>query len=149
MKEMSNKNSLVLTRKLAPKEEEWTSLQRAVNFQTSWNFVIKKYFHCSTLNSIPSWYMKRNESEIVYALPIFILFFAALFAIWPGASSPCSYPCVSRTPCRPKSPQPRRWRMVRLAWFFTSNQAWLTSPSFPRRILKISSGLKAKTSLKS
>ena len=52
MKERSHKNSLVLTRKLAPKEEEWNSLQRAVNFQTSWNFVFKKYLHCCTLDSI-------------------------------------------------------------------------------------------------
>ena len=42
MKEMSHKNSLVLTGKLAPKEEEWSSLQRAVNFQASWNFVIRR-----------------------------------------------------------------------------------------------------------
>ena len=52
MKERSHKNSLVLTRKLAPKEEEWNSLQRGVNFETSWNFVFKKYLHCCTLDSI-------------------------------------------------------------------------------------------------
>ena len=40
---------------LAPKEEEWNSLQSAVNFQTSWNFVIKKELHFSTLYSILKW----------------------------------------------------------------------------------------------
>ena len=35
LKERSHKNSYVLTGKLAPKEEAWKSLQRAVNFQTS------------------------------------------------------------------------------------------------------------------
>ena len=54
MKERSHKNSLVLTRKLAPKEEEWNSLQRGVNFETSWNFVFKKELHCSTLDYITS-----------------------------------------------------------------------------------------------
>ena len=52
LKERSHKNSFVLARKLAPKEEQWNSLQRAVNFQTSWNFVIKKDLHCNTLNSV-------------------------------------------------------------------------------------------------
>ena len=33
MKEMSHKNSFILTGKLAQKEEEWNSLQRAVNFK--------------------------------------------------------------------------------------------------------------------
>ena len=33
MKELSHKNSFVLTGKLAQKEEEWNSLQRAVNFK--------------------------------------------------------------------------------------------------------------------
>ena len=41
MKERSHKNSSILTGKLAPKEKEWNSLQRALNFLTSWNFVIK------------------------------------------------------------------------------------------------------------
>ena len=33
MKELSHKNSFVLTGKLAQKEEEWNSLQRAENFK--------------------------------------------------------------------------------------------------------------------
>ena len=35
---------------LAPKDEEWNSLQSAVNLQTSRNFVIKKDHHCSTMD---------------------------------------------------------------------------------------------------
>ena len=40
---------------LAPKDEEWNSLQSAVNLQTSRNFVIKKELHFNTLYSILKW----------------------------------------------------------------------------------------------
>ena len=52
LKERSHKNSFVLTRKLTPKEEGWSCLQWAVNFQASWNFVIKKELHCRTQDYI-------------------------------------------------------------------------------------------------
>ena len=78
MKERSHKNSLVLTRKLAPKEEEWNSLQRAVNFQTSWNFVFKKYLHCCTLDSILIYEKERVWNCLCTH---YFHFFAALFAI--------------------------------------------------------------------
>ena len=73
----------------------------------------------------PSWYMKRNESENFYALNILFCSLVC-YLIWPGALSPCSSPRVSRSPCRPASLRPRRWRVKVLA--FTSSQARLAFP---------------------
>ena len=124
LKERSHKNSYVLTGKLAPKEEAWKSLQWAVNFQTSWNFVIKKELHCRTLDSILIY-----EKEWIWNFLCTQHFFFCSFVcylILPGALSPCSSPRVSRSPCRPASLRPRRWRVKVLA--FTSSQARLVFP---------------------
>ena len=54
---------------LAPKDEEWNSLQSAVNLQTSRNFVIKKRTSLQYTLLHPE--MERIESEIDKALNIF------------------------------------------------------------------------------
>ena len=68
--------------------------------------------------------MKRHESEIIYALHIFILQLCLLLLL------------ASRSSCRPASSWPRRWRVEGLA--NSSSQAWLASPPLSRRIQTVS-----------
>ena len=66
-------------------------------------------------------WMKRNGSEIIKALNIFILQLLLL---------------VFRSSCRPASSWPRRWRVEGLA--NSSSQAWVASPPLSRRIQTVS-----------
>ena len=112
LKERSHKNSFVLTRKLAPKEEEWNSLQMAVNLQTSWNVVIKRELHFSALDFILIW---KGKSLKLSVRSQFIFCSFVWYLVWPVSSSLSSPPWASRTPCRPTSSSLRwEWRVALL-----------------------------------
>ena len=112
IKNRSHKNSFVLTRKLAPKEEEWNSLQMAVNLQTSWNVVIKRELHFSALDFILIW---KGKSLKLSVRSQFIFCSFVWYLVWPVSSSLSSPPWASRTPCRPTSSSLRwEWRVALL-----------------------------------
>ena len=114
------------TCKLDPKEKGWKILQRAVRFQISWNFVIKKKLHFTKQDSILKW----TKINLKYSTPSLSLILAAFawYLIWPVDSPPCSPPFASRTLCWPTSSWQRRSRYPSLIELYS--HPLLPLPSF-------------------
>ena len=82
----------------------------------------KKIF--TAVHWTPSWCMKRNESEIVYALTTLIFCSFDCYLIWSRAS----FPCISKHP--EISPSKKIITAVQWTTSFTTCQAWLASSPF-------------------